>query len=81
MDLIRNPQLAGQSRWTAKKFYSHFTDELSVEIGYIMVVRWFHERGFARKVPRFWPDRQDEKSREAFVQQHKVYPADPEIDL
>lgn len=79
--LVQNPNSVGETHWTAKKFHGYLRDELSEEIGYSTVVRWLHEQGFALKVPRSWPDRQDEAKRAAFLEQLKVYLADPEIDL
>lgn len=80
-DLISHPERLGQTHWTARKFHGYLTDQLQQEIGYRTVVRWLHEQGFRLKVPQSWPDRQDEAQRRAFIDQLKLYLADPEIDL
>jgi transposase len=79
--LIENPSEVGQTHWTARKFHGHLREQLGVEVGYRTVVRWLHEQGFRLKVPQPWPDRQDEKSREAFVQLLSEHLADAGIEL
>lgn len=66
-DLVDNPSLAGQTHWTAKKFHGYLRDELREQVAYRTVVRWFHEQNYALRVPRPWPDRQDEESRQAHI--------------
>ena len=57
------------------------TKELDQEIGYRTVVRWLHDKGFRLKVPRSWPDGQDEEKRRIFfVEQLQGYLSDPDID-
>ena len=80
-ELIRHPELAHQSHWTGKKFHGHLTKELDQEIGYRTVVRWLHDKGFRLKVPRPWPNGQDEEKRKAFVELLRILLGDPEIDL
>ncbi len=80
-EIVRKPDLAGQTHWTAKKFHGYLRSELDLEIGYSTVVRWLHDNGFALKVPRPWPDRQDEEKRDAFIEQLQVYLSDPDIDI
>ena len=66
-DLVDNPSLAGQTHWTAKKYHGYLCDELREQVAYRTVVRWFHEQNYALRVPRPWPDRQDEESRQAHI--------------
>jgi len=50
-------------------------------VGYSTLVRWLHENDFRLKVPRPWPDRQDEEKRRAFVAQVRGWLADETVDL
>jgi len=79
--VIEEPELADQTHWTARKFHGWIGENLGLEISYRTVVRLFHERGFALKVPRPWPDRQDEKLREAFREQLASLIEDEDIEL
>lgn len=80
-DLIEHPDKAEQTHWTAKKFHGYIRDDLHSEIGYSTVTRWLHEQNFCLKVPRPWPDRQDEELRKAFVINLQGWLADPSIEL
>lgn len=79
--VIENPQQAGETHWTARKFQGYLRQELQIEAGYTTVLRWLKEKGFRLKVPRPWPDRQDEEAREAFVERIRAWLQDDEIDL
>jgi len=80
-NLIQHPEPVDQTHWTGKKFHDYLTQELDQEIGYRTVVRWLYDKGFHLKVPRSWPDGQDEEKREFFVQQLQGYLSDPDVDL
>lgn len=80
-DLIKHPEKAGQTHWTAKKFCGYLREELNHAVGYRTVVRWLHEEGFRLKVPQPWPDRQNEEARAAFVERVKQWLSDDQIDL
>ncbi|MDK2973469.1 MAG: hypothetical protein PWP23_3224 [Candidatus Sumerlaeota bacterium] len=79
--VIEDPTLANETHWTARKFHGWLTENTEVEVSYRTVVRLFHERGFALKVPRPWPDRQDEEAREAFREKLEQLMADNQIEL
>jgi len=49
-ELIRPPERANQTHWTARKFHGYVTRELDQEVGYSTVVRWLHDQGFTLKV-------------------------------
>ncbi|MCK4462367.1 MAG: transposase [candidate division Zixibacteria bacterium] len=68
-NLIEQPEQAERTFWTAKAFHGYISEAYQVDCSYQTVVRFFHRQGFALKVPRPWPDRQDEALREAFRQQ------------
>jgi transposase len=80
-DLIQRPAEVGVTHWTGKKFHGYLRETLELEVGYRTVVRWLHESNFRLKVPRPWPDRQDETLRQAFQNRLKVWLNDPEIEL
>ncbi len=79
--LIEQPELADRLHWTAVKFHGYLRQELQHEIGYRTVVRWLHENNFRLKVPQPWPDRQDEKQRQNFLERLKVYLQDETVDI
>ena len=80
-ELVEQPELAGYTHWTAKKFHGYLRHELDQEVGYSTVVRWLHENDFRLKVPRSWPELQDLEKREAYMQQLVAYLSDPDIDI
>jgi len=79
--LIDDPGTVGVTHWTGKKFHGHLTQSLDIQVGYRTVIRWLHEERYALKVPRPWPDRQDEVLREAFRLQLQSWLADQDIEL
>ena len=79
--LIEEPELVGETHWTAKKFHGYLRDELNHEVGYSTVVRWLHENNFRLIVPQSWPLEQNEEKREAFIEELKALFKDPDIDI
>ena len=80
-DFLQHPEKAGHLHWTARKFHGFLTEKLQQEIGYRTVVRWLHDQGFRLKVPRPWPNRQDEAKRQAFLEDLQKYLNDSNIDI
>ena len=80
-DLIQHPEKVNQTHWTGKKFHGYVSKELDNEIGYRTVLRWLHEEGFRLKVPRSWPNGQDEAKRNAFIELLKTFLTDPDTDV
>jgi len=64
--LIETPQKAQRTFWTARAFHGYISQTYQIECSYQTVVRFFHRKGFALKVPQPWSDRQDEAQREQF---------------
>jgi len=79
--LVDTPQHVGVTHWTGRKFHGYLTATLNLAVGYRTVVRWLHENNFRLKVPRPWPDRQDESLRQAFQEKLKTWLVDEQIDL
>jgi len=80
-ELVTEPQLAGQTHWTARKFHGYLRSELQLEVGYSTVVRWLHEAGFRLKVPRPWPVEQDEEARAAYMERLRALLAEQQVEL
>lgn len=55
--LIEQPETADRTFWTAKAFHGYIGETCQVECSYQTVVRFFHNQGFALKVPQPCPDR------------------------
>lgn len=79
--LIDTPQSMERTFWTAKAFHGYISESYQIECSYQTVVRFFHQQGFALKVPRPWPDHQDEKQREMFRQNLKQLSEQDDVDL
>ena len=67
--------------WTALKVHGYLKEHLAVELGYRTAVRWLHELDFHLRVPRLWPQDQDEVKRKEFLDQLNTWTADPLVDL
>jgi transposase len=78
---FEEPGRAQRIFWTASAFHGHITERYSIECSYQTVCRLLHEKGYVLKVPRPWPDRQDEAKREAFLDTLRGLADDPEIEL
>lgn len=79
--LIKNPERVDRDFWTAKAFHGHIRDAFAIECSYQTVVRFFHEQGYVLKVPQPWPDRQDEKPREAFRKELAALSTQEDVDI
>lgn len=80
-NLIDQPEKADRDFWTAKAFHGYIGEKYQIECSYQTVVRFFHNQGFALKVPQPWSDRQDEKKREQFLKELEILYNDPSIDI
>jgi len=79
--VLLNPAKAQQVHWTAVKVQGYLKEKLALELGYRTTVRWLHELDFHLRVPRLWPERQDEEKRKRFLEQLGGWVADPRIEL
>lgn len=79
--LVACPTEVGVTHWTGKKFHGYLQETLELEVGYRTVLRWLHESNFRLKVPRPWPDRQDDALRSAFQDRLKTWLDDSAIEL
>ena len=65
---LENPRQAGELHWTGVKLHGYLKEQLGLEVGYSTTVRYLHELGYNLRVPRPWPERQNEEQRNAFVE-------------
>ena len=66
------PEQNGRTFWTATAFHGYLKAEHQIECGYETVRRFVHEQGFALKVPRPWPERQNEERVQTARQQYRA---------
>ena len=59
----------------------HLKEQLGLEVGYSTTVRYLHELGYNLRVPRPWPERQNEEQRNAFLDQLRRWQADAGLEL
>jgi transposase len=79
--VLENPAQAGQVHWTGVKIHGYLKEHLSIELGYRTVVRWLHQLDYHLRVPRPWPEGQNEEKRKAFVEQLRVLVEDLNVTL
>ena len=80
-EVVLHPEHVNETHWTGRKFHGYLTKHCQVEVGYSTVMRWLHNEGIGLKVPRSWPDGQDEEERKAFIEQIREFLKDHGIDL
>lgn len=81
LPVLENPATAGQVHWTGVKLHGYLKEQLSLELGYSTAVRWLHELNFQRRVPRPWPERQNEEARKKFQEELRALAGDPQVEL
>lgn len=81
LPVLAEPAKAGQVHWTGVKLHGYLKEQLSIELGYRTAIRWLHELDFHLRVPRPWPERQNEQERQGFLQQLRTLAADPQVEL
>jgi transposase len=71
LPLVDDPGLADQTHWTATKLVGWLAAEKQLLLSYSTLVRYLHEHGYRRKIPRPMPEPKDrevwEDQREAFA--------------
>lgn len=80
-ELVLHPERVNETHWTGRKFHGYLTSSCQQEVGYSTLMRWLHDEGFRLKVPRPWPDGQDEEKRRAFMTMVREFLRDQGIDL
>ena len=79
--VLEDPAKAGELHWTGVKLHGWLKEELQVELGYRTVIRYLHELDYNLRVPRPWPERQDEKERESFLEKLRGWQEDEKIEI
>ena len=79
--VLENPSQAGELHWTGVKVHGWLKEQLGLEVGYSTTVRYLHELGYNLRVPRPWPERQNEEERNIFLDQLRTWQADPGVEL
>jgi transposase len=65
--VLEDPAQAGQRHWTGVKLHGWLLEQLQIDLGYRTVLRYLHQLNYNLRVPRAWPDRQDEEKRADFL--------------
>ena len=79
--VLENPAQAGQLHWTGVKLHGYLKTQLQLQLGYSTTVRWLHELNFHLRLPQPWPERQNERQRQEFLEQLRGWCADPTLEL
>ena len=81
LPLVEHPDQAGQTHWTLAKLCGWLREEQDPDLSYRTLVRYLHEQGYARRIPRPVPEPPDreawEDRREAFARELLGYLEDP----
>ena len=59
--VLEDPRQAGELHWRGVKLHGYLKEQLGLEVGYSTTVRYLHELGDNLRVPRPWPERQNEE--------------------
>lgn len=79
--VLEDPAQAGERHWTGIKLHGWLKEKLDLELGYSTLVRYLHDMGYNLRVPRPWPERQNEDLRAAFLQEIKRLQQEPQVEL
>jgi transposase len=79
--VLQDPSKAGQIHWTAVKLHGYLKEHLTLELGYRTTVRWLHELDFHLRVPRLWPERQNEEKRKLFLEELRSWSLTDQVEL
>jgi len=81
LPVVRQPQAVQEQHWTGVKLHGWLRQQLQIQLGYSTLLRYLHEQDFRLKVPRPWPEGQDELRRQKFVEELQALAADPQVEL
>lgn len=79
--VLEDPSKAGELHWSGVKLHGWLKEELCVELGYRTVIRYLHELDYNLRIPRPWPERQDEAERAAFLERLRGWQEKEDIEL
>ena len=78
---FEEPGRAQRTFWTASAFHGYISAKYSIECSYQTVLRLLHEKGYVLKVPKPWPDRQDDRLREELLIKLRALAEDQDVEL
>ena len=81
LEEFEEPGRAQRTFWTATAFHGYIAEKYRVECSYDTVRRLLHEKGYVLKVPQPWPDRQDDKLRDEFLNRLRSLAEDPDVEF
>ena len=81
LPVLADPAQAGQVHWTGVKVHGFLREQLATEFAYRTTIRWLHDLDFHLRVPRPWPERQNQEQRAQFKRQLETLAADPNVEL
>jgi transposase len=79
--VLQEPAQAGLVHWTGVKLHGYLKEQLQVDLGYRTTIRWLHELDYHLRVPRPWPERQNESARKEFKEKLEQLLADEQVQL
>ncbi len=79
--VFEHPAQAGVVHWTGVKVHGYLKEQLCVDLGYRIAVRWLHELDFNLRFPKPWPEHQNEQERQAFRERPTGWINDPRVKL
>jgi transposase len=83
--ILENPSLSNQTHWTAIKLHGHIKDNMKMEVSYQTLLRYLHEGGYCRKMPRSMPLPKDvelwQEERKSFIKKLQCWTEDENISL
>lgn len=79
--VLKDPAQAGEVHWTGVKLHGYLQEQLQIELGYRTTIRWLHELDYHLRVPRPWPERQNEQARKEFKDYLGKLLEDPQVQL
>ena len=79
--VLENPRQAGELHGRESSSMDISRSSSVSRWGYSTTVRYLHELGYNLRVPRPWPERQNEEQRNAFLEQVRRWQADAGLEL
>jgi len=79
--VLQDPAQAGPVHWTGVKLHGYLKEQLQMELGYRTTIRWLHELDYHLRVPRPWPERQNEQERKQFKERLESWLTNPQVQL
>lgn len=79
--VLEDPSRAGEQHWSGVKLHGWLKERLGLDLGYSTTIRYLHELGYNLRVPRPWPERQNEEQREHFLEEFRQWQDDAGLEI